>query len=366
MSFVIDKGGSSVHQQGPPPGLHSNSVPQRGQRVFIRMDSQGHRIDETSRGCIVAHPSGARLSMLRELLVEHIRDPGASWSCGRFGAIAEFHRDLDEPVEIATEPTIEASTSRGAIRIEVLPQLRPVAYETISSCIESWGQGVVLCLPRDAAAMGGRTVVTELGADREAVRPQDRDAILFDLGLGGEQADTCVRSADPEAIALLRSACGAALMQSNALMQRLPTLSPHRVFCCRMGRVEVYQPIPAPDGKSPEGPHTHVLPRLLAHGRLNAATVPVPDGWLAGMSLFPAHPLLRADGAPTAFDAARYRAFQSLMDLFGDPALVAGKQAAFATRPEAIADGDERRHALGFRIGQRQRRWLQNSIAAES
>ena len=50
-----------------------------------------------------------------------------------------------------------------------------------------------------------------------------------------------------------------------------------------MGRVEVFQPIPSPDGKSPEGPHTHVLPRLLAHGRLNAATVPVPDGWLAGL-----------------------------------------------------------------------------------
>jgi hypothetical protein len=304
--------------------------------------------------------------MLRDLLIDHIRDPHASWACGRFGAIAEFHRDPDEPVEIATEPSIVAATSRGAIRLEVLPSLRPVAYETISSCIESWGQGVVLCLPKGAAAMNGRTVVTELGPDRDAVRTQDRDAILFDLGLGGEQADTCVRSADPEAIELLREACGRPVLQNGALMHRLPNLSPHRVFCCRMGRVEVFQPIPAPDGKSPEGPHTHVLPRLLAHGRLNAATVPVPDGWLAGMSLFPAHPLLRADGAPTAFDAARYRAFQSLMDRFGDPALVAGKQAAFATNPDPIADGDERRHALGFRIGQRQRRWLENSNAAES
>jgi hypothetical protein len=304
--------------------------------------------------------------MLRDLLVDHIRDPHASWACGRFGAIAEFHRDADEPVEIAVEPSIVAATSRGAIRLDVLPELRPVAYETISSCIESWGQGVVLCLPRDAAAMSGRTVVTELGPDRDAVRLDDRDAILFDLGLGGEQSDTCVRSPDPEAIALLRAACGRPLPESNALLHRLPALSPHRVFCCRTGRVEVYQPIPAPDGKSPEGPHTHVLPRLLAHGRLNAATVPVPDGWLAGMSLFPAHPLLRADGEPIAFDAARYRAFQSLMDRFGDPALVAGKQAAFAAHQERVADNDERRHALGFRIGQRQRRWLENSIAAES
>jgi len=301
--------------------------------------------------------------MLHALLIDHILDPQASWACGRFGAIAEFHRDPDEPAEIATGPAVEASTSRGAIRLEVLPDLRPIAYETISSCIESWGQGVVLCLPRDKAAMSGRTVVTELGPDHAAVRPQDRDAILFDLGLGGE---ICVRSADPEAVDLLRAACGRPVLQNGALMHRLPSLSPHRVFCCRMGRVEVYQPIPAPDGKSPEGPHTHVLPRLLAHGRLNAATVPVPEGWLAGMSLFPAHPLLRADGAPTAFDAARYHAFQSLMKQFGDPALVAGKQAAFANAADSVNEADERRHALGFRIGQRQRRWLENSIAAES
>jgi len=304
--------------------------------------------------------------MLHDLLVDHIRDPHASWACGRFGAIAEFHRDPDEPAEIATGPMIEASTSRGAIRIEVLPELRPVAYETISSCIESWGQGVALCLPRDKAAMSGRAVVTELGPDHAAVRPQDRAAILFDLGLGGEQAEVCVRAADPQAIALLRSACGAALMQSGALMQRLPALSPHRVFCCRMGRVEVYQSIPAPDGKSPEGPHTHVLPRLLAHGRLNAATVPVPEGWLAGMTLFPAHPLLRADGRPISFDAARYHAFQSLMAQFGDPALVAGKQAAFTGSADPVDDADERRQALGFRIGQRQQRWLHGAVAAES
>jgi uncharacterized protein DUF6925 len=297
--------------------------------------------------------------MFRELLVDHIRDPHSSWACGRFGAIAEFHRGPDEPVAIKTDHVIEAATDRGALRVEALPELRPVAYETISSCIESWGQGVALCLPLDVAKMSGRTVVTELGPDSLAVRPQDRDATLFDLGLGGEQAEICVRSADPEALELLRSACGQPLLQNGALMQRLPALSPHRVFCCGMGRVEVYQPIPAPEGKSPEGPHTHVLPRLLAHSRLSAATVPVPEGWLAGMTLFPAHPLLRADGGPTSFDAVRYQAFQSLMKLFGDPALVAGKQAALADSPAADTDGDAaRRHALGFRIGQRQRKWL--------
>ena len=304
--------------------------------------------------------------MLRSFLLDHIRDPDASWSCGRFGAIAEFHRDADEPVEISTEPSITAATARGAIRLEVLPDLRPVAYETITSCIESWGQGVVLCLPQEQATMSGRSVVTELGPDRDAVRPQDRHTILFDIGLGGEQADICVRSGDPETISLLRAACGQPMMQNMPLVHRLPALSPHRVFCSRMGRVEVYTPIPAPDGKSPDGPHTHVLPRLLAHGRLNATTVPVPEGWLAGMSLYPAHPLIRADGEQISFDAVRYKAFQALMDRFGDPALVAGKQAAFAGSQEEVAENDERRHAIGFRIGQRQQSWLKKSVATDS
>lgn len=305
--------------------------------------------------------------MTFSLLLDHINDPHASWSCGRFGAIAEFHRDADEPVEIVkSAASISAVTSRGAIRIDALPSLRPVAYETISKRAESWNHGVALCLPRDEAVMGNRTCVTELGPDKAAVRAVDRDAVLFDLGLGGAQAEICVRSADPETIALLRAACGRPLMDQVQVLHRMPALSPHRVFCSRLGRVEVYQPVPPPDGKSPEGPHTHVLPRLLANGLDHAATVPVPDGWLAGMSLYPAHPLQSADGEPTVFDAARHRAFQSLMERFGDPALLAGKRAAFAEEPETVEDGDERRRAIGFRIGQRQRRWLENSIAAES
>ena len=48
--------------------------------------------------------------------------------------------------------------------------------------------------------------------------------------------------------------------------------NPHRVFISRLGRIEVYQPIPPPSGKSPEGPHTHVLPRLLQSRRTHPAT----------------------------------------------------------------------------------------------
>ena len=65
--------------------------------------------------------------------------------------------------------------------------------------------------------MHRRTVVTECGPDHEALRPHDRAAVLFDLGLGTEQVDVCVRSAAPEVLAQLRVGCGHALFAPEKL-----------------------------------------------------------------------------------------------------------------------------------------------------
>lgn len=295
--------------------------------------------------------------MSRDLLVEHLNEAQSSWMCGRFGAVAEFHRDPGEPVVIDTS-SLEAHTARGALRIEPSPELRPVAYETVSKCM-TWGQGVALCLPDAAARMSARTAVTELGPDADAVRPQDRNAVLFDLGIGGRNAEICVRSDDPATIAALRAGCGRPLLGGDyVLLHRMHELSPHRVFRCRLGRVEVFQRIPPPDGKSPDGPHTHVRANLMALRRHHAATVPVPEGWFAGITLYPAHPLLRDhedshDAPVSGFDRARYEAFQDLLRRYGDPALLRGKEAA------AESDLATRSERIGFRIGQRQRKWLQ-------
>ena len=301
-------------------------------------------------------------ALLADHIRDYIRDPGASWMCGRFGAVAEFHRDPGEPVAIATEPAVTAATARGAVRLDLLPELRPVAYETVNKCM-TWGQGVALCLPEPFARRTGRAVVAELGPDLDAVRAEDRDALLFDLGLGGRYTEICVRTVDPETIGLLRAIVGKPLFtHGGAFLGRLPTLSPHRVFRSRLGRVEVYQSVPPPDGKSPEGPHTHVRQRLLALRRYHAATVPVPEGCIAGMTLYPAHPLHQATGGTaTRFDPARYDAFQDLLKQYGDPALLAGKHAAHRVRAgevDAATALTSRTERIGFRIGQRQLKWL--------
>jgi hypothetical protein len=258
---------------------------------------------------------------------EHLADPQAGWSIGTFGAIAEFMRDIGEATELATgSASVAASTARGAIRIVVSPQLRPVAFERPVGTGTHWAHNVALCLPGPASAMGRRTVITELGPDTEAVRAQDRDDLLFDLGLGAQHIDACVRTHDPQIIARLRAAAGRTLFDpASGVAAALTSLHPHRVFTSRAGRIEVFTPIPPPDGTSPEGPHTHLLPALLASRRSYPHTDPIPPGWLPAAYVVPAHPTVDLLGRQIPFDRVRYDRFQELLRRYGDSTAVAAK-----------------------------------------
>src|SRR4051812_22159445 len=193
-----------------------------------------------------------------DLLHAQIADPDTQWSLGTFGGLAEFSRGRDEQVRLTQWATgASAVTALGGIAIELSGDCRPFAFECITQ--SSWSQRVALCLPAGACAMNRRSVLTELGGDEEALQPKHRRSTLFDLGLGALQADLCVRLDDPAQAALMRRYCGRPVFDSgNPAMSMVLEANPHRVFKSRIGRIEVYQPIPPPSGKSPEGPHTHV------------------------------------------------------------------------------------------------------------
>jgi hypothetical protein len=252
-----------------------------------------------------------------DLLHREIADPETQWSLGTFGAIAEFSRERDEPVVLTrSDDGISAVTARGGIALRHHAHSRPFASESITRT--GWGQRIALCLSHDDCTMNGRTVLTELDADDEALRPEDRGSILFDLGLGALQADFCVRIGDPGTIAQLRRHTGRAVFEhDNPAMGLILAANPHRVFISRLGRIEVYQPIPPASGKSPEGPHTHVLPKLLKSRRTHPATEPVPTGWIPCAHLYPPHPARDGTGHSRPFDAARHESFQRMIETFG-------------------------------------------------
>ena len=287
-----------------------------------------HHAPSTHATC-TSHPGD-----LDTVLRHYMADPTASWGLGTFGAIAEFHRTADEPASLDTDTTLHVVTARGALRISGTEDVRAWAYE-LPAGGDHWSHVLALCLPAAQAAMHRRTVVTECGPDHEALRPDDRTAVLFDLGLGTAQVDVCVRSADPAALVQLRAGCGRTLFApENPLAPAMPRLSPHRVFVCRFARLEVYQRIPGRDERPPEGPHTHVLPELLRHQRTHPATAPIPEGWVPCLSLHPANPVCDALGRPRPFDRAAHTAatvrvaLRQMAHTDGDrPMLMAWRQA---------------------------------------
>ncbi|QBF30193.1 hypothetical protein [Thalassococcus sp. S3] len=259
-------------------------------------------------------------------------DPETGWNMGSFGAIAEFHHVAGDPPPTVTGD-LSRITARGGIRLDTLTDVRPVAFETLSPKPHRWSQAVALCLPEDAALMSRRDNLTELGPDTKALRPEDQGAVLFDMGLAQPQVDFCIRTSDPKLLSVLREAEGKSLFEKgNPAMGAILATHPHRVALTRVGRVEVYQLIGGPDtgGKSPEGPHTHVLPKLLRAERTHSANAPIPEGWVPCASFHPGSPVFDRMGADKDFDAEAFAAFQDLLRLWGIAEYNTAKDAAWA------------------------------------
>jgi hypothetical protein len=257
------------------------------------------------------------------LLRGQIADPDCTWSLGGYGAAATFARDPGEPAEFLEGAAFGLVTARGALVLTAPPTLRPFAYET--GFVGGWSQAVALCLPASGCAMGRRSVLTELGPDDAAVRPQDRAALLFDLGLGLEAADACVRTADPDLIGRIRAARGRSILDAgHPALAALSETGLHTVFMTRAGRVEVYE------SGAGTGPRIQILPKLVRLRRRHAATAPIPAGLVPCGEFRPAHPAYAPPGRPIRLDPARHAAFGRLLDAWGDPTLVAVRRAVLA------------------------------------
>jgi hypothetical protein len=308
--------------------------------------------------------AGERTASLADLIGRMLADEEAGWNAGTFGAIAEFHHvEGDPPPRVRR--TVDGGavvTTRGALRVALIPEVRAVAYEGLSARADAWTHGVAFCLPARSAAMGGRTALSELGPDAGAIRPEDRDAVLFDLGLGAPHVDFCVRTADPALIEVLRGHASRSLFDpGNPAMEAIKTANPHRLCVSRLVRIEVYQHIGSHRRgiPAPIGPHTHMLPDLLARRRTHSANIPVPEGWTPALNLHPANPLTDRLGRPRPFDPGLHRPFQELLAAYGPPGTMEEKARITVAvldglAPEAYGPAATRAARKGARVALRQ------------
>lgn len=263
-----------------------------------------------------------------QVIHDYMSDSETGW---RIGEHLEFSRDADEDVEISLDYAGGSIVSEtGAVRIAVIAMARLVPGEGLSG--NSWSQAGLLCLREGDAAMAKRSVLTELGNDMMAARPVDRLGTLFDLGLGGEYTDLCIRTADEALSAILRAREGSAVSANDEIFDALDGADADFLAVSRLGRIETF-------------------------GRWQRPAVPLdlpaPSGYAASMAFTPPRP---ADDGP--FDEATYGAFRVLYGIFAEPDLVRLKQTVVdalkeGARPETVtATGADERLAVGVLLRQ--------------
>jgi hypothetical protein len=299
----------------------------------------------------------------RRLIREALDDPEVAWSIDSFGAIAEFSRSRDEAR--AVERGVGGGrivTAKGALAVDLPDDAEAVAYEGLSGRADAWTQAVVVTVPAGSGESSACGTLTEIGPDDCALRAEDRGAVLFDMGLGTPNIDVCVRTADPTLIDVLRRETGTnVLTPDSAAMAAIKLASPVRVFRSAAGRIEVYQRIGSTRRNiaTPEGPHTHVLPGLLSRRRTHAATVPVPEGRVPVLTVYPASPVTDAMGRRQPFDPARHDRFQAILARLAPDGYMAEKRRVAAAvaageRPETHAPPASRTGRLAMRVALRQ------------
>jgi hypothetical protein len=276
---------------------------------------------------------------VEELLLAAVPDVDNGWSIGTFGAVAEFRRDADEPARHSQRMGwLQCTTARGAIGLHTRQDVVPIAYETLASDGETWGHALALAMPSTSGEPGQR-VVRCCGADEQSLQPAAGTGVLFDLGVGGGHVSFCVRTSDPPMIEALRRVENKPLFGPECAAARalLVQASPARIALSPLGRIEVYSRIPGPDERSPSGPHTHLLPKLLASGRLHSANSPIPSGLQTVLSLHPVSPWRDAFGVRTAFNTRADEQFQALLERFG---LTEDKAVRMATQAAVTGGAD--------------------------
>ncbi|MDQ0324889.1 hypothetical protein J2R99_000738 [Rhodopseudomonas julia] len=189
------------------------------------------------------------------------------WVFGLHGALGEFRTREGDLVD--RDGNFAVACVHGAVRLRERRRLR--AFE--------WRQGaaIILALARKQIVGLPNACLASLGRDEAAIREEDRDARLFDLGIGSAITQFCLRTRDPLLIRRLSELEGEAWpLVLSRIGRDIQETSPHRVIASPIGRMEVFSPIQAAGGRPPKGPHTRFFPADIAMGRELPPGVQIP------------------------------------------------------------------------------------------
>jgi hypothetical protein len=221
---------------------------------------------------------------------DRLRCREGGWTMGCYGAVAEFRIGKDEPGNVEIEGGIvTARTDHGAFRLTVDGSVRALArYETPG---DPAIRAIILVLPRIRAGLPRGAGLAPLGPDRAAIRSDEQEHGLYDLGLGRSTTRFCIRVGQPDLAAALDGVAGLPWQDAmRSIGERILQANPVRVIETALGRTEVRTPIPSQGDLSPSGPHTHLLPDLLALGHEIAPDVVLPKAYAAGAVFYPSPP----------------------------------------------------------------------------
>ncbi|MEM6743230.1 MAG: DUF1289 domain-containing protein [Pseudomonadota bacterium] len=225
---------------------------------------------------------------VREFVLRSLREGAGTWALGVVSAVAEFAPPPGGLVEVEADGDgVVASTAGGLLRFRIDDDVRALVFDPPET--PETLRRVVLAVKRERGRLPAVDTIDDLGPDRDAIRAEDRDARLFDLGLGRKEGRFCVRCPSGPARDALAGAVGMSL--ASALPRIGPAMvqaNPARVVESALGRIEVASAIPAPGGVSPPGPHTYLLPDHLATGRALPAGMLLPHSYLPGAIFHPA------------------------------------------------------------------------------
>lgn len=228
-----------------------------------------------------------RHGRIAEFVLESLKQRSGTWAIGCYGALAEFACRPDAPCEVSVcGDTITAITDAGALQLRIGQDVR--ALELRADDTRDGYRAIFLAALKTKASLPVAQALTPLGLDQGAIRPQDRTSTLFDLGLGRDDMRFCIRPKAGDLENKMNEASGLSLSHlwetaGTAILRH----SPARVVESALGRVEIDAPIPPPGERSPEGPHTHLLPSHLATGRATPPGIDLPPVYALGATFYP-------------------------------------------------------------------------------